>query len=248
METPFSNEDHQALESQLVKNSKPRSKFSVPSSDSENNTDYEYFSRTESKPKVNEEDYKQRKKRKAGKRPDLDEDELATKQSQKKFKEEEKRRKIKSSLLIAESDEESDEERDRLFFESELKLRKAMETASINQIYVDKDGEVGDKVKTAGQNKRRKTAAISTQRVRSRDLDDINSTISNSDYSEGEDNINLGRELDNVERGANSDGSKSMNMSFSDGEGQKPFHFIRGDPDNISALRISRQVIDSDSE
>ncbi|KAF3901886.1 hypothetical protein ABW21_db0201781 [Orbilia brochopaga] len=61
----------------------------------------------------------------------LDEEEARARQKQRKINEQKRREGIKSALYIASSDDDSDAERDREFFEEEKKLREKMSKAAI---------------------------------------------------------------------------------------------------------------------
>ncbi|KAK6518527.1 Topoisomerase 1-associated factor 1 [Arthrobotrys conoides] len=62
----------------------------------------------------------------------IDESEARRRRQERKLKERERRRGIKSGLYIGSSDDDSDNERDREFFEKERVLREAMSKATLN--------------------------------------------------------------------------------------------------------------------
>ncbi|KAK6347716.1 Topoisomerase 1-associated factor 1 [Orbilia javanica] len=66
------------------------------------------------------------------KRKVMDENEARRRRQERKLKEKERRQGIKSGLYIGSSDDDSDFERDREFFENERVLREAMSKATIN--------------------------------------------------------------------------------------------------------------------
>ncbi|KAK6357792.1 Topoisomerase 1-associated factor 1, variant 3 [Orbilia blumenaviensis] len=72
------------------------------------------------------------KSRVSKKRRAIDESEARRRRHERKAKERERRQGIKSGLYIASSDDDSDVERDREFFENERVLREAMSKATIN--------------------------------------------------------------------------------------------------------------------
>jgi replication fork protection complex subunit Tof1/Swi1 len=112
-----------------------------------------------------------KKKRRRRRREGTDEDDgitdevRAARAAARKQRELEKNRKIKSELFIRDSDDETDEERDRIFFEQEEKLRKA------NKINIMKELLGLEKPKdTEAPTKKRQSSAISAD---SDDDDDL---------------------------------------------------------------------------
>jgi replication fork protection complex subunit Tof1/Swi1 len=95
----------------------------------------------------------------------LTDEQLSAREKARREKEREKQRKIKSDLFVHDSDDESDEERDRQFFEMEEKLRqKQKETAMKELLGVRKEeGGTGAKKSKAGTStKKRRAVDISS--------------------------------------------------------------------------------------
>ncbi len=106
--------------------------------------------------------------------PSITEEERRAREEARRAKDLEKQRKIKSALYIHDSDEESDEERDRAFFEQEEKLRQRTKIAAMKELLGI--GKSNDTAKTSGN-----TRATSTSKKRR--ANDISSDSSDDDDS-----------------------------------------------------------------
>ncbi|KAE8444418.1 hypothetical protein EG329_000618 [Mollisiaceae sp. DMI_Dod_QoI] len=136
-----------------------------------------------------------RRRRKEGSEDEgssLTDEQLQARAEARRQRELEKHRKIKSDLYVHDSDEEGDEERDRIFFEQEEKIRERTKITIMKELLgVGKDKESSNKTK----GKKRQSNAIS---VDSEEEDDLPITERRkrqaSAISDGSDEEGLGTE------------------------------------------------------
>ncbi|KAK6532189.1 Topoisomerase 1-associated factor 1 [Arthrobotrys megalospora] len=133
-------DDGKELEACIVtKQRKPGPKYTVPGIESDTNSTGEEFEFPDNIKETRSRVAKRPSMSSRGRKGPADEDEARRRRQERKLKEKERRQGIKSGLYIESSDDDSDLERDREFFENERILREAMSKATIN---ADRSGQV----------------------------------------------------------------------------------------------------------
>lgn len=112
----------------------------------------------------------------------LTDEQLKARAEARKQKELEKNRKIKSELYVHDSDEEPDDERDRLFFEQEEKLRERSKIAIMKEL-LGVGKEWGSGPAAQGRSKKRHSSAIS---IGSDDEDARSSSLRDNELEESD--------------------------------------------------------------